>query len=153
MELKMKTLFQKETINEILTRIEKLAPETQHSWGKMNVNQMLAHCTVGMKTASGELFLKSNAFLKLIGSLFKSQTTNEKPFGKGSPTHPGFIIGDTKGFEKEKQLLIDQINKFHSAGESKVTSNPHAFFGKLTPTQWGSLMYKHIDHHFRQFGV
>jgi len=26
-----------------------------------------------------------------------------------------------------------------------------AFFGKLTGEEWGELMYKHIDHHLRQF--
>ena len=149
----MKTLFQKEVVDEVLGRIDMLTPETQRLWGKMSVNQMLAHCSVGIRTAKGELFLKSGFFLKLVGSIFKSQTTNEKHFSKGSPTHPGFIIGDTAGFEKEKQSLIGLIRQFHKDGEGKTTTNPHAFFGKLTPTQWGSLMYKHIDHHLRQFGV
>ncbi len=149
----MKTLFQKEAVDEIVERINKLKPETQRLWGKMSVNQMLAHCSVGMKTASGELFLKSSFLLRLIGGLFKSQTTNNKPISKSSPTHPGFIIGDTEGFEKEKQTLISLINQFHKGGESKCTTNPHAFFGKLTPTQWSSQMYKHINHHLTQFGV
>ncbi len=26
-------------------------------------------------------------------------------------------------------------------------------FGKLTGEQWGTLMYKHIDHHLQQFGA
>ena len=149
----MKTLFQKETVDEIVERINKLKPETQRLWGKMSVNQMLAHCSVGMKTATGEIFLKSSFFLKLIGGLLKSQTTNDRPFRKSTPTHPGFIIGDTESFEKEKQNLINLINQFHNGGEAICTTNPHAFFGKLTPTQWSSQMYKHIDHHLTQFGV
>lgn len=119
----------------------------------MNVDQMLAHCSVGMQTATGEKVLQSGLFLRLIGPLFKSQTSNDKPFRKASPTHPGFIIGRTEGFEKEKQNLIGLINKFHQGGEAKCTTNAHAFFGKLSPTQWSLLMYKHLDHHLRQFGV
>ncbi len=149
----MKSLFQKEFLTEITSRIEKLTPDTQHVWGSMNVNQMLAHCSVGMQTANGEKYLKSSPFLKLIGRMFKSQTTNDKPFRHGSPTHPGFIIGNTETFESEKQKLISLINKFHDDGPSKVTADSHAFFGKLSPTQWSSLMYKHLDHHLRQFGV
>ncbi|MEW6652300.1 MAG: DUF1569 domain-containing protein [Bacteroidota bacterium] len=149
----MKTLFQKEVVEEIYGRINKLTPQTQKVWGKMNVEQMLAHCSVGIKSASGELVLQSPIFLRLIGSMLKFQTTNEKPFSKGSPTHQKFIIGSTEGFEKEKQILFALIQKFHDGGEAKCTSNPHAFFSKLTPTRWGSLMYKHIDHHLRQFGI
>ena len=149
----MKTLFQKETVDEIVDRINKLSSGSQRQWGKMNVDQMLAHCSVGMQTASGEIFLKSGLFLKLIGSFFKSQTTNDKPFGKESPTHPGFIIGSTEGFEKEKQNLLGLIKQFHQGGEAKCTTNPHSFFGKLTPQEWGSLQYKHLDHHLTQFGV
>jgi len=149
----MKTLYQKEIVSEIVDRSNKLTPETQRVWGTMRVDQMLAHCTVGMQTATGEKFLQSNIFLRMIGSLLKSQTTNDKPIRKGSPTHPGFIICNTESFEREKQILLSLIQKFHSGGESNCTTNPHAFFGKLNPTQWGSLMYKHLDHHFRQFGV
>jgi len=149
----MKTLYQKDSLDEIISRINKLTPDTQHVWGKMNVNQMIAHNSVGMQTASGEKYLRSGLFLKLLGYFFKSQTTNDKPFRKESPTHPEFIIGDTAGFEKEKENLIRLINQFHSGGEAKCTTNPHSFFGRLTPTQWGSLMYKHLDHHLRQFGV
>ncbi len=149
----MKNLFQKESVDEILNRINALTPASQRQWGKMNVDQMLAHCSVGMKTATGELFLKSGFLLKLIGSLFKSQTTNDKPFKTGSPTHKGFIIGGTKGFEIEREELISQINKFHSGGEKICTTNPHAFFGKLTPVEWSTLMYKHLDHHLKQFSA
>lgn len=149
----MKTLFEKDYLNEMTSRINTLTPDTQRKWGTMSVNQMLAHCAVGMQTATGEIFLKSGPVLRMIGSMLKSQTTNDKPMRKSSPTHPGFIIGDTNGFENEKQNLLHMINKFHQGGKAICTSNPHAFFGKLTPTQWGSLMYKHLDHHLRQFGV
>jgi hypothetical protein len=149
----MKTLFQKGTVDEIISRIENLSPDTQNLWGKMNVEQMLAHCFVGIKTATGETYLKSSIFIRMIGRFFKSLTTNDKQFTHGNPTHKGFVIGSTGGFKKEKENLVNLIGKFSAAGESICTKNPHAFFGKLTPTQWGSLMYKHTDHHLRQFGV
>ncbi|MBI3125132.1 MAG: DUF1569 domain-containing protein [Ignavibacteriales bacterium] len=149
----MRTLFEKDTLEEIIGRINKLTPETQRVWGTMRVDQMLAHCTVGMQTATGEKFLQSNILLRMIGSLLRSQITNDKPFRRSSPTHPGFIIGNTGSFEKEKQILLSLIQKFHDGSGAKCTTNPHAFFGKLTTTQWSSLMFKHLDHHLRQFGV
>ena len=29
----------------------------------------------------------------------------------------------------------------------------HSFFGRLSGDEWGRLMYKHLDHHLRQFGL
>ena len=30
---------------------------------------------------------------------------------------------------------------------------PHSAIGYLTPEEWSFWMYKHIDHHLRQFGA
>ena len=29
----------------------------------------------------------------------------------------------------------------------------HGLFGRLDGDQWGSLVYKHLDHHLQQFGA
>jgi hypothetical protein len=29
----------------------------------------------------------------------------------------------------------------------------HPAFGRLSPRAWGVLVYRHMDHHLRQFGV
>lgn len=148
----MKTLFQKEAVDEIVIRINKLTTGTQHQWGKMNVDQMLAHCSVGLETAIGIKYYPQRLVGKLVGRFFKSFGVGEKPIKKNSPTNPAFIINSTEGFEKEKLNLIGLINQFHQGGETKCTTNPHSFFGKLTPAEWGLLQYKHLDHHLTQFG-
>ncbi len=149
----MKTLYQKEAVDEIISRINKLLPGTQRQWGKMNVEQMLAHCSTGLETAIGTKYFPQLLLGKLIGRFFKSFGVGEKPIKKNSPTNPAFIIRSTEEFDKEKQNLIKLINQFYQGEEVKCTTNPHSFFGKLTPTEWSSLMYKHLDHHFKQFGV
>ena len=45
------------------------------------------------------------------------------------------------------------IDRFAAAGPKGCTTHPHSFFGPLTPDEWAILMYKHLDHHLRQFGV
>ena len=149
----MKTLYQKEAADEIINRVNKLSPSTQRQWGKMNVDQMLAHCSISLETAGGIKYFPQRLIGKLIGRFFKSVVVGEKPFKKNSPTNPAFIFVNTEGFEKEKQDLLGLINQFHQGGEARCTKNPHSFFGKLTPQEWGSLMYKHLDHHLTQFGV
>jgi len=53
----------------------------------------------------------------------------------------------------ERGKLLGLIDRFAEGGAARCTTHPHAFFGKLTPGQWAELMYKHLDHHLRQFGA
>lgn len=41
----MNSIFEQNHTNEIIVRIKQLSPESQPRWGKMNVAQMLAHCS------------------------------------------------------------------------------------------------------------
>jgi len=49
--------------------------------------------------------------------------------------------------------LAGLIDRFAAGGPAGCTQHPHSFFGPLTPDEWAILMYKHLDHHLRQFGV
>ena len=89
----------------------------------------------------------------LIGWAFKKKLYNEDPWKKNLPTAPNFIIKDERDFETEKLELSDLVSKFHHGGPEKVGLFPHPMFGSFTHEQWGQAMYKHLDHHFIQFGV
>lgn len=147
----MKTLFHETTAVEIKQRFEKLSDKTTSEWGKMNAAQMLAHCTATMQMPVGDIQIKKSP-LSLIGWMFKGLFRNEKPFGKNSPTAPEFIMKDSRDFEVEKQRFLEAFQKL-AKGPDAVKCFQHPFFGKMTCDDWGRLMYKHMDHHFRQFGV
>ena len=147
----MKSLFEKSAVSEILERVEKITPQTQRQWGKMNVDQMLAHCSAGLDMAAGREVPPYSLIGRLIGHFLKDLYSNDKPFDKGSPT--SLKIGTNLDFAKEKKHLTETISRFNQGGLAGVTSKPHPFFGKLPPEAWGKGMYKHIDHHLKQFGV
>lgn len=149
----MKNLFQKEALEELKQRINQLQPDSNRLWGKMEVAQMLAHCTASMQVATGEKSPPRMFIGRILGPLFKSSFTNDKPLKKNAPTDKSFLVIDQRNFEKEKSRLVDTLTRFSNGGPGKVTSHPHSFFGKLTPMQWSTGMYKHIDHHLKQFGV
>lgn len=149
----MKSLFEQETTSEIITRINQLKPESQRHWGKMDVGQMLAHCNAAMEVANAKKFPPQLFIGKLIGRFFKGVFLNEKPLAKNTPTDKSFVFTDARHFETEKQKLISQVQEFMAGGAEKCTTHPHAFFGKLNPPEWAVGMYKHLDHHLRQFGV
>jgi hypothetical protein len=149
----MTTLFQNGVLENIIVRMNQLTPQSPSQWGKMNVAQMMAHCTTTFEMATGRKHSPQLFIGKILGPLFKKNYLSEKPFKKNSPTGKGFIIVDERNFDKEKQQLIAIMTDFVRGGLNNVTPHPHAFFGHLTPEQWGLSMYKHMDHHLRQFGV
>lgn len=148
----MKTVFDKTTRLELIARINKINENYTAQWGKMNVFQMLKHCTLW------DEWMNSNKKNKqvFIGRLFGKLALNialkdEKPLRRNSPTSSEFIIKEKSGnleFEKQKWIkLIEGYENFH---------NPnfvHIFFGKMSKEQIGYLAYKHSDHHLRQFNA
>ena len=147
-------IFTKPVTDEIIKRINKLTPETKPVWGKMNAAQMLAHCSVSYEMIYENIHPKPNPFLKFIlKSFIKSKVTGEAPYPHSSRTAPQFIITDTKDFEKEKERLINYINKTQQLGESHFESKESNSFGVLNKTEWNNMLYKHLDHHLSQFGV
>jgi hypothetical protein len=150
----MKSLFDQNENNKIIERVNSLRNTTQSQWGKMNVSQMLKHCQAPLQVAFGEMKLKRGLMGILFGSMIRKKLTkDETPFDKNLPTDKGFIVVDQHEFEKEKEALIKWLRKFSTEGASAITKEPHPFFGKMTPQEWGILQWKHMDHHLRQFGA
>ena len=136
----------------VVGRIESLGPDTQPSWGKMNVVQMLAHCQKPLLVASGELHLKRGLIGKLFGRAAKKRyIDSDAPFSKDGPTDPRFLVPDANDFAREQAGLVALVRRFGEKGPE--TGEPHPFFGPLTREEWDRLQWKHLDHHLRQFGV
>jgi hypothetical protein len=149
----MKSLYESATVEEVKQRLATLTPTTPRLWGKMDAPQMVAHCSAAMEMATGDLVIPMVWIGRLIGPLFKSQYSNEKPWGKGTPTAPALIVNGEQDLPAQRENLIALIERFHHGGPTHCTKFPHPFFGKLTPEEWAKGMYKHLDHHLRQFNA
>jgi hypothetical protein len=149
----MKSLFEPGAASEIMHRLDALTPDAKREWGKMNVGQMLAHCSTTFDMAMGRNNPPQVFIGRLIGHFFKGQYSNDRPFGRNTPTDPSLVMTGVKDFNKERTYLKEQIEAFVAGGEAGATKHPHPFFGKLTPEAWAKGMYKHLDHHLRQFGT
>ena len=150
----MKTIFDRNAREELITRIEQINGNKQAQWGKMNVYQMLQHNTYWNEWILGknDHVYKQALMGKLFGKIaLKRMVKDEQPFDKNIPTSEQFkpksVNGDLE-LEKLKWIaLLEEYESYH---------NPdfvHDFFGRMTKEQIGILVYKHTDHHLRQFGV
>lgn len=138
------------TRQSICARLQQLAPDTVHRWGKMTVDQMLWHVSKGLAQALGEIPAAPNS-VPVPKWLAKLVVFN-LPWPKGAPTAPDLVAVDRHTFEKERQRCLQLIDKF-AAADLRAPWVPSASFGPLTGSEWSRFQAKHLDHHLRQFGV
>lgn len=147
-------IFQQEVSEEVIQRINKLTSSTKPLWGKMSVDQMLAHCSVTYEMIYEDKHPKPNFFTGLMLKMFvKKAVVSEAPYKKSSPTAPAFLIKDTKNFDQEKERLVNFIRKTQQLGESHFDGKESHSFGALNINEWNNMFYKHLNHHLNQFGV
>ena len=149
----MKSIFDADAHAELIERLGNLTSDTSREWGKMSPSQMMEHTARALEMALGDKPVKQLFLGKMLSWMFRKEFLGEQPFKPNRPTGPYFIIKDEPDFEATRERLRETISKFHSLGESGTDGNVHGFFGPLTGKQWGETQYKHLDHHFRQFGV
>ena len=150
----MKNLFDPKVKAEILSRVDKLAPDSKSNWGKMNVNQSLRHMTMAFDIAKGKLNPTPSKVPPMPKWLLKFFLLNVKPpkeraetFKEMNTVANGINPSD---FETERKNLKIAIEDFFIS-TSLISENKIA--GKFNRNDWGKLNYNHTDHHLRQFGV
>jgi len=150
----MNSLFDTATAAQIKERIRRLEPGSNRQWGKMNPAQAVAHCATTMEWAVGDSFAPRMFIGRILGPLVKSKVLKEGAVMKrNTPTAKSLVVADERELGKERERLCALIDRFSTGGPQGCTKHAHTFFGPLTPDEWAQLMYKHLDHHLRQFGV
>jgi hypothetical protein len=147
----MKSVWQQATLQELQDRLVTLTPDRRGRWGKMTAPQMVVHIADSFRSSLGDLHVKSKD-LPLRYTPLKQLVIYWLPFPKNAPTAPELIARKPGDWSSDLGQLHELMNRF-------VLRNPkdswpdHAAFGRLSGAQWGVLMYRHTDHHFRQFGI
>ena len=145
------SIYDSSTTVRLHERIDALKPDSVPLWGKMTVAKMLRHCAVPYQqthAAKGSWLIGTLAKL-----FFKSSMTNEVDYRKNLPTAKHFIVIEEPDFEEAKTQLKSLIASRHGEGEQSYEGRSHTWLGNLTAREWSNMLYKHLDHHLRQFGV
>ncbi len=158
------TLIEKNTItpdvfdasiaNELVSRYENITPESKSGWGKMNAGQMLKHVADNAEMEFGDIHLGRRFIGRLIGRLVVNQIVkDDKPNDKNQSTHPKMVIKGEVDFTKEKERVLRLVARLGTVDPSEFENRVHPFFGKMKSKEWSIWIYKHLDHHLRQFGA
>lgn len=150
----MRNLFEPAAREEVKTRLRGLRPDSERQWGTMNASQAVEHCARSLELAVGDRRPPRVLIGRVIGWAIKPLALgNDAPMRRNTPTVPGIEVTDTRDLDAARARLLALIDQFGAAGPAGCTTHPHSFFGRLTPEEWSVLMYKHLDHHLRQFGA
>jgi hypothetical protein len=149
----MKNLFEATSAAEIRSRVESLRPDSQKQWGAMTLAQMMSHCSAWFEMAAGVTSSPRSFIGRIIGGMVKKSILGEGSIRRNMPTDKALIRNSDCNFAEEQRRLIDWVHRFSSEGPEKYETHPHSFFGPMTPLEWATLGYKHLDHHLRQFGA
>lgn len=148
----MKSLFDQDARKSISERLASLPADALRQWGRMDAAQMLAHCSAALAVGTGDTPRRQVLIGRILAPFFRASILGEKPFGRNSPTDPTFVVSDPRDFEREKARLLDLVARFCDRGAAGADTQTHSFLGRISGEEWGVMMYKHLDHHLRQFG-
>lgn len=89
----MKNLYEAATVATVKERVAHLRPDSQRLWGKMNVAQAVAHCSLGLEWAVGDSFPPRMFLGRIMGWIVKpmaptARTAQADPQDDLNPTSP-----------------------------------------------------------------
>ena len=147
----MKTVFDGTDRSALYERLDGLTLERTPLWGRMTCGQMLAHLTDGVRMTLGELAVQPKRGPLRFGPI-RHAVIHWLPFPKGAPTAPELLVRCAEDCAVEIAALKAAVDRM--AGMTGLqTWEEHPAFGRMTEHDWGVLVYRHVDHHLRQFGA
>lgn len=149
----MKSLFDKIESERLIQRSGNIFSETKPLWGSMNSAEMFYHCNFTNKQIlSGNLKKRRSSRREIALKIFALYLKPHFP-----KNVRGLKRNDAKGkvsladFEKEK-IEFARITRQFCQHKNEIMVM-HPIFGNLSQSEWGKAIWKHLDHHLRQFGV
>jgi hypothetical protein len=141
---------------DFLEKLSRLDPEAQGQWGKMKGQHMVEHFTDSVKLAFGHFKLPLMNEGEALESAYRFMMS-DTPFRENirnpaTPEVPGAF--KKAGMQDALDSLSNAIARFFAhfqANPDDRITNP--FFGHLNYEEQVHLLYKHAQHHLRQFGL
>ena len=152
----LRTIFDPNDFDRLTARIDTLKPGLPAQWGRMNAHQAVCHLNDSLKATLGDrpiaerpLTIKKR-IVRFVGFTLpfpwpkgRVRTSPEADQLKGG-TPPGEFSKDVA----ELKALLDRVRKTDGQGLPR-----HYAWGELSRNVLGRYVFRHVDHHIRQFRV
>ena len=136
---------------EIVERIRSVSPDSERKWGVMDHSQLLVHMADGVRLCLRGPKAPASGPFRFGPLRYFALHVMKWPEAK-IQAPPGAFERPSTTWEEDKATLLRLLDEYMAtAAESLVTRHPA--FGKMKPKDWDVLMYRHLDHHLRQFSA
>lgn len=147
----MKSIWHDEARQELHDRVERVTWDAPAVWGRFTPPTMICHLADSLKMAMGDLKVAPK-HLPIRYPPLKQLIIYVAPFPRSAPTAPELLTRAPQEWANDVadvQALLDR------AASSRTTDSwpEHPAFGELSKRAWGVLIYRHMDHHLKQFGA
>ena len=147
----MKSIWQREARQDLNDRVARLASDRRAEWGTFTAPKMVCHLADSLKMAMGDLTVAPK-HLPIRYPPLKQLIIYVAPFPKSVPSAPELLAREPTAWAHDVEDVQGLLAR---AGSSRTTDSwpEHPAFGKLSRRAWGVLIYRHMDHHLKQFGA
>jgi len=147
----MKSIWNPTDQRSLQDRVRRLTPGHTARWGRFTAPQVVAHLCDSLRMASNDLPVRSKR-LPIRYPPLKQLIIYLLPFPKSAPTAPELLVRTPGDFAKDCAELNGRLDDVVRRGPAGL-AREHPAFGTMNGRRWGVLIYRHMDHHLRQFGV
>ena len=149
----MRSMWEPAAAEEMRNRLARLTFDRPGKWGRMTAPEMVCHLAQSLKMALGELAVEPKR-LPIRFPPLKQLIVYVAPFPKNVRTAPELLTRAPGGWRADVADLQSLVDRFSArGGDTQATWPAHPAFGRLSRRAWGVLVYRHMDHHLRQFGA
>ena len=135
-----------------------LTEESIPVWGTMTPQEMIEHLEYSFRIASGEIqdfeIETPEKILEKVHEFLYNHLPMQPNYGA-----PKVFLDRTSKLKHQslgiaKQNLLDAYEEFQMFfKENKDARTKNAVFGELNKFEWDLCNTKHVNHHFKQFGL
>jgi hypothetical protein len=143
--------------HELIPILRRANPATPPKWGRMSFQHMIEHMVLIMKNANGKLKVEKTITPEEKIPAFQDFIRSDKEFRENTkspalPEDPLALHFKTveEGVDKLEKEIRDFVNVYEATPGLKIR-NP--VFGDLDYELAVELLYKHAQHHLKQFGL
>ena len=148
-----RTVFEARHLDRLIERIGALRPDSPRRWGRMTPHQALCHLSDSTRATLGEWTKPPQRTPPLRGFIrfIAFNAPIRWPHGVRTARELDQDRDGTKPveFERDRAELVTLLRRLASTDRLP----PHPLWGPMSRGMTGRYVWRHVDHHMRQFGA